>query len=138
MRFFYTALLCLMMAAPAAYAQDDAEFKDYATYETFVQTQIINRNFAELIVGLGGGDEYFPAELAEKDIQLKKVWQRTFTNDTIFRREDFGGGISQEGRAFWTGRQYLFYHALLHQRDDKLVVLNFYINNSARKVMERF
>ena len=41
---------------------------------------------------------------------------------------DLGGGIRQEARAFWGGGRYLFFYAILHQRKDALVVLNFSMN----------
>lgn len=138
MRIFFTLIFGLLLAAPMAQAEEDSTFASYDEYSAFVDDKIKSRDFAPLILRLGGGNEYPPEEMAENNKKLLEAWPIDFTNSTIFRHEDFGGGVMQEGRLYWTGTKYAFFHALLHQHEGKLTVVSFYLNNKSKPVMERF
>ncbi|MGB3243123.1 MAG: hypothetical protein WBB25_01200 [Sulfitobacter sp.] len=138
MRLFGLLISAVLFAAPMAHAQEDSVFRDYGDYASFVDNMVKTRDFATLILRLGGRDEYTSEDLAQNDAKLKQVWPFDFKNGTVFRQEDLGGGISQEGRLYWTGKQYAYYYALLHDRGDALVVLSFHLNTNSKKVLERF
>ncbi len=137
MRILFALIVTLFLAVPPAQAQDSV-FSDYDDYATFVDTHVMGRDFVPLILRLGGRDEYTDQELAENDKTLRNVWPLDFTHVTTFRREDLGGGVSQEGRMYWNGTSYAFFYALLHERSDGFVVISFHLNTSSKKVMERF
>lgn len=138
MRLIICFVFTLFWAVPNADAQTDSIFPDYETYAAFVDKHIMLRDFVPLIIQLGGRDEYTPEQLTANNENLRRVWSKDFDNATVFKREDLGGGISQEGRMYWTETGYAFFYALLHQRDDSLVVINFHLNSSSKKIMERF
>lgn len=136
---YLLCLFALTLWATSAPAQDtDSVFRDYDDYATFVDQAVMQRAFIPLIQRLGGRDEYTPEQLAATQDQMKRAWPRNFTNMSVFRKQDLGGGLIQEGRMYWTGKSYAFYYALLHQRPDDLAVITFTINSNSKVVMERF
>jgi hypothetical protein len=143
MRYIAHSLLLAfaLLVAPidAARAQmADSEFKNYADYASYVDRHIMGREFIPLIQKLGGRDEYTPEELAATQRNMLGIWPVDFENVTVFNRKDLGGGVWQEGRMYWTGNGYAFFYALIHQRLDKFVVVNFLLNSSSTPIMERF
>jgi hypothetical protein len=46
--------------------------------------------------------------------------------------------MSWESRAYWTGEQYAYFFALLHDREDGLVVINFRLNSSVDAILEKY
>ncbi len=138
MRFAAPFLFSMCLMAPAAHAQQDSFFQSYDDYAAFVDKSFFTRDFVPLILRLGGRDEYTPEQLAKNNADLNRAWPRPFEQVTVFRREDLGGGFSQEARAYWTGAQYAYFYALLHQRDDAFVVISFRLNTSSKAIMERF
>lgn len=128
-----------LVAGPAVHAQErDSVFVDYDAYADFVDSHIMTRDFIPLIQTLGGRDEYTIEQLQGIRNQLLGAWPNDFTGKSVFRQEDLGGGIRQEGRVYWTGEYYAYYYAVLHERDDELVVINFYLNTSITEIMARF
>ncbi|MGJ8617040.1 MAG: hypothetical protein ACSHWS_09365 [Sulfitobacter sp.] len=128
----------LGLVTTASAQSQDGVFRDYAAYSEFVDQKIMQRDFSALILGLGGRDEFTDEQLVSTEQKMLKVWPRNFGEMTFFRQEDLGGGISQEGRIYWTGKSYAFYYAMLHQREDALVVISFLINSISKPIMERF
>jgi hypothetical protein len=128
----------LLFAAVASAQEGDSEFASYEAYADFVDSQIKGRNFTLLIQQLGGRDEYTKEELAATQRQMEGIWQQEVQNVTVFNRANLGGGIWQEGRIYWTGQSYAYFYALLHQRADALVVINFLLNSSSKPIMDRF
>ena len=126
------------IAARAPAQDDDSFFADYGAYSAYVDKMITTRQFRPFIEKMGGRDEYKPEELAKIDSQLQRLFPGNFTARTVFRELDLGGGIRQEARAFWGAGRYLFFYAILHQRDDALVVLNFSLNTKIEQVMGQF
>ncbi len=70
--------------------------------------------------------------------RLLDVFPKDFEHTTVFKRVDLGGNIKQEARAFWVGENYVFFYAILHQREDGLVVINFNLNSNVEKIMSKF
>ncbi len=139
MRYCAALLISFLWMSHTAFAQiADGVFRDYADYEEFVDNRVMQRDFSTLILGLGGRDEFTKEQLAGKQVQMENVWGKDFDNVTIFRKEDLGGGVMQEGRMYWTGQSYAFYYAILHQRENDLAVISFTINSSIKPVMARF
>jgi len=126
------------LATSASAQNQDGVFRDYAAYSEFVDQKVMQRDFSALILGLGGRDEFTDEQLASTEQKMLNVWRRNFDEMTFFRQEDLGGGISQEGRMYWTGKSYAFYYAMLHQREDALVVISFLINSISKPIMDRF
>lgn len=130
-------LSCL--AAPGAMAQvRDSVFASYEDYARFVDEKIMTRDFIPMIQVLGGRDEYTAEQLAGLNAQLMSALPVDFTGVTVFRENDLGGGVRQEGRMYWTGEVYAFYYAVLHDRGDEVVVVNFTLNTSITEIMSRF
>lgn len=138
MRFFALLALTLMFAAPAARAQQDSVFESYSDYAAFVDRHIMTRDFIPLILRLGGRDEYTQEQLETTAAQLQRAWPVDFQSSSVFREENLGGGIRQEGRIYWTGTSYAYFYALLHYRTDGFVVISFHLNTNSSKVLERF
>lgn len=138
-----TAALTFSLAAlalPALAADAPGHFKNNAAYEQFVDKQIMTRNFADAVHMLGGGDEYSAAELTDIASQLSDIYPQDFTHSAVLREVQLGQGFRQEVRAYWTEPtgKYLYFYALLHQRDDGLVVLSFSADTEADVIMEKF
>lgn len=90
-----------------------------------------------MILRLGGRDEYTKEEIAGLQRQFDGIWAADFRNGTVFNRQDLGG-VSQEARMYWTGKSYCYFYALLHQRENDLVVINFALNSNSTPIMDRF
>ncbi len=134
--FLALALLCLPQLA---LAQDkDSIFADYGAYDAYVDKTLTTRQWVTFVQQMGGRDEYSPEELGKIEAQFNALFPRNFTARTIFSQDDLGGNIRREARAFWGGGRYLFFYAILHERDDALVVLNFTLNTKIEKIMDKF
>lgn len=133
-------LICIALMWPGlAVAQmKDSVFRDYDEYARFLNDNFAKRDFVKVIQVLGGRDEYTPEELNSVNYQLMSAFPSDFKNHAVFRRVEMGGGVTQEGRVYWTGLSYLWFYAVLHQRADALVVVNFHFNGSAQEVLNRF
>lgn len=134
------AALPVLLAAPAPVQAQEADsiFADYAAYARFVDEHVMSRDFIPLIQVLGGRDEYTIEQMKGINGQLLGAWPRDFENVAVFNETDLGGGIRQEGRVYWTGHSYAYYYAILHAREGKVMVLNFYLNTSITEIMDRF
>jgi len=137
MRIFLVILALILPAAANAQMRDSV-FENYEAYSTFVDEKVISRDFKPFILALGGRDEYSPEQLEKVNGQLLNVFTKNFTGNTIFHRVDLGGGFSQEGRAYWIGENYAYYYAILHDRGDDLVVINFSLNSDISTIMAKF
>lgn len=138
MRFFIALGFALFTCANVAQAQQDSLFKSYSDYAAFVDQNIMQRNFIPLILRLGGRDEFTSQQLEANNASLRQVWPQNFNHSGVFRREELGGGVSQEGRIYWNGVSYAYFYALLHQREDSIVVLTFNLNSSSKEILGRF
>jgi len=134
----FLAVLVISIATTASAQQRDGVFADYTAYAAFVDQRIMSRDFVPLIKSLGGRDEYTEEQLTKVNAQLLKAFPVDFRNVSVFRRQDLGNGVSQEARLYWTGENYAFYYAILHQRAGELVVLNFKLNSSVEPIMKSF
>lgn len=135
------AVICLVLGPTLAKAQDnlpDSLFASYDAYAEFVDKMVSSRQFVPFIQKMGGRDEYTAEQLGEIEQKLTSIFPSNFTSRTVFREESLGGAIRQEGRAYWNGARYLFYYAVLHERGDALVVLNFSLNTKIEVIMNRF
>ncbi|MEM6304807.1 MAG: hypothetical protein AAF744_08810 [Pseudomonadota bacterium] len=138
MKFISSLLMCLVLLAPGAQAQQDSVFDSYEDYAAFVDQHVMQRDFIMLILRLGGRDEYSQEQLEQTNAQLRGIWQEDFQNASVFREEDLGGGLRQEGRLYWSGTGYAYFYALMHQRENDFVVLSFHLNTNSRDVLDRF
>ncbi|WGW02887.1 hypothetical protein [Tropicibacter oceani] len=136
MRFLLPLLLILAGAVGAQ--TRDSVFDSYDAYEAYVDEKIMSRDFIPLVKTLGGRDEYTEAQLSQVNTQLMAAFPVDFENVTRFRQTDLGGGVRQEGRLYWNGESYAFYYAILHERGDQIVVLNFNLNSSISTIMAQF
>jgi len=137
MRNLWIALAILIPLGAQA-QQRDSVFASYDEYSTYVDRMIMNRDFIPFIQTMGGRDEYTPEQLAGVNRQLMSVFTVDFENSAVFRAEDLGGGMRREARVYWSGETYAFFYAMLHQRTDDLVVVNFNLNSSISDIMADF
>jgi len=119
--------------------QQDSYFQDYQAYERFVDSRIMNRDFSELIQVLGGRDEYTPEQLQGVTQQFLAIYPRDFTSGAVINKVDLGQGFSQEMRIYWRDKtSYIYFYAMLHARDDGLVVLTFSMNSDVTRILAQF
>ncbi|SLN12977.1 hypothetical protein [Roseisalinus antarcticus] len=116
----------------------DSVFADYASYETFVNTHVMARDFMPLVQDLGGRDEYTEADLAGITRSLRMAFPRDFENAALFKLVPLENGFFQEARAYWTGEQYGWYYAMLHDTGAELVVINFTLNTDVAVILAKF
>ena len=142
MRRLFTALIfavtCLALPVAVSAQENDSSFDSYAQYNAYVDRMITTRDWAEFVKRMGGRDEYTEEELAKISSDFNGLYPRAFTSVALFREVDLGGGIRQEARAYWGGGRYLFFYAILHDRNDGLIVLNFAINTKVERIMAKF
>lgn len=133
------ACAVVMGASSAAAQSADSEFASYEAYASYVDQQLTQRNFIPFIQKMGGRDEYTIEQLKGVNRQLTSIFPANFTSRTLFLEEDLGGDIRREARAYWSERAgYLFFYAILHERRDKVVVLNFAVNTKLEKILAKF
>lgn len=138
MRFLIIALLTLLPISALA-QQRDSLFDDYDAYATFVDSHVANRDFIELIQVLGGRDEYTVEQLNGVEQRFLSLYPQNFSQRSVAKSVDLGGGFSQEMRVYWRGDgDYVFFYAMLHDRGDTLVVLTFTLNSDVSKVLAEF
>lgn len=133
-------LLFVLLVPTLAPAQErDSVFASYEDYARFVDSRVMGRRFIELIQVLGGRDEYTPEQLQGADQRFRAIYPRDFSNGAVTKQIDLGSGFGQEMRIYWDeGTGYIYYYALLHNRGDRLVVINFTLNSNVDKVLEKF
>jgi len=134
--FLLLAFMCLPHWAIAQ--EQDSIFADYSAYDDFVDKMLTTRQWVTFVQKMGGRDEYSPEALTKIKDQFDSIFPRNFTSRTIFNQEDLGGNIRRETRAFWGSGRYLFFYAILHERSDDLVVLNFAINTKIEAIMGKY
>ncbi|MFV2002333.1 MAG: hypothetical protein ACC619_05075 [Paracoccaceae bacterium] len=137
MRGFFI-ILALVLPFTAFAQERDSVFSSYQAYGEYVDELIMKRDFIPLIQTLGGRDEYTKEQLAGVNVQLMAAFPVKFKNRSVFREVDLGAGMRQEARVYWTGESYAFFYALLHQRANDIVVVNFNLNSSSAAVMSMF
>lgn len=142
MRALHALLVALLLLPAAVAAQDDAGsdslFETYADYSDYVDKMLYAHDWKPFVQRMGGRDEYSPQELDKIAADFNGLFPKPFTQRTLFREVDLGGGIRQEARAYWGGGRYLFFYAIMHERDDALVVLNFSMNTRVDSIMGKF
>lgn len=138
-RFFpAVALVALLASTAGAQPLFPSVFADFDSYESFVIDRISDRDFVDLVIGLGGGDEYTPGQLAAVDADLRRAFRRDFENHALMKAVKMEEGFREEARAFWTGQQYGYFYALLHDRGEDFVVLRFELNTSVSYILGQF
>lgn len=134
-RILSAVLLCIS-ALPAA---ADEVFPTYEDYESFVDTKMKNREFSNVISRLGGADEYTPEQMQVLQGQLRDLVPYYLTNADLVKRVELSNGYSQEMRAYWNEKNsYLFFYALIHEREDGVLVLQFNLNTSSDPIFTKF
>ena len=133
------AALVALLAVPAAEAQIRASvFASAAGYEEFVNRSIMTRDFVPLVRMLGGDDEYTDQQLASVNQSLLNAFPEDFENTAVIKRVELMNGFVQEARAYWTGAQYGWYYALLHDTGSELIVINFSLNTDVAVILDKF
>jgi len=138
MRILIVFLFSLLPLSATA-EQRDSFFQDYQDYARFVDSHIMNRDFIEMIQVLGGRDEYTIEQLNGINQRFINLFPVDFSSSAVVRKTDLGNGFSQEMRAYWGNNAgYNYFYALLHARDDGLVVLTFTLNSDVSEVLNEF
>ena len=138
MRFLLFTLLILCLPQLAAAQEADSQFADYRAYDAYVDKMITTRQWVDFVTHMGGRDEYTAEDLAKIEEQFNRLFPRNFAARTIFREDDLGGGMRREARAYWGAGRYLFFYAIMHQRNDMFVVLNFTLDTKVEAIMNKF
>lgn len=135
-----TAMIVLaLITGTAATAQvRDSVFRDYEDFDRFVDQEVMNRQFTNLILTLGGRDEYTPEQMARIDGDFQRLYPQDFQGKVIFMAEDLGGGMRREARGYYRGDRYVWFYVIMHQRDQELVIINFRLNSSIKPIIEAF
>ncbi|WP_170390122.1 hypothetical protein [Ruegeria arenilitoris] len=135
----FRILAAIFLSLSTIPAAADEVFATYADYEAFVDTKIKNREFSNVISRLGGADEYTPQQMQVLQGQLRDLVPYYLTNADVAKRVELENGFAQEMRIYWNdNNSYLYYYALLHQRDDGVIVLQFSINTRAEPILGMF
>lgn len=136
-RFFLICVALFCFVQPAQAQVKKSVFESYESYDAFINKTMKARDISAMLTWLGG-HSYKPEEVAQITQNLLRAWPEPFDQGAVFRREDLGNGVWQEGRLYWNEKSYGYYYAILHEREDGLIVLNFSINTNVREIMERF
>ena len=132
-------LICLSFPTGAAAQIQDSIFRNYNSYAAFVDEMVKKRDFAELVRVLGGRDEYTEEEIAGFMRQFLNLYKADFPYSAVINVQELGSGFRKEMRVYWTdGLNYLYYYAFLHDRGDRLVVLEFNVNSDADVIFSKF
>lgn len=132
-------LAFILVVWPLAALAQDGIFADRAALDTFVNNNLMTRNFVPVIQQLGGRDEYTTEQLNGINTQFLNIYRADFGHVSTVRERRLGDGFHEEIRAYWTDDAgYLWLYLLTHQRASDVVVLSFKMNSSAAAVFERF
>ena len=132
------ALAATLWTGGADAQMRDSVFADYDSYSAYVDRAVMSRQFGAFVQDMGGRDEYTSEQLAGVERQFTQIYPVDFEEGGVFNRRDLGTGMMQEGRYYRTGDRYVYFYALLHQREDSLIVLEFALNSDAETIMRRF
>ncbi|WP_238366616.1 hypothetical protein [Mesobacterium pallidum] len=130
--------LCLPVAALAQEAERDSLFADYQDFRAYIDSHMMQRDFIPMIQRLGGRDEYTMEQLSQVNTQLLTAFPADFTDVATVRSIEMAGGFREEAYAYWNGLSYAWFYALLHERADDLVVIQFNVNSNASIVLDKF
>ena len=132
-------LLVLFFATLFAEPAIASEFSSYEEYETLLNMKMKNREFSNVLRDMGGDDEYTEQQLARIQSQMLGAVPYYLTNVDIIKRVELQNGFSQELRAYWNDRNsYIYFYALLHERDDDLLVILFAFNTNPKELLAKF
>ncbi|MDQ2092775.1 hypothetical protein [Rhodalgimonas zhirmunskyi] len=132
------SLAFLFASNPARAQEADSIFKDYNAYAAYTDEMIATRQWTPFIQRMGGRDEYTPEQLSGISGRFNSIFRSNFTKRTVFMDQDLGGGMRREIRAYYGPAGYVFFYAIMHAREDSLIVLNFSLNTKVEAIMERF
>ncbi len=136
MKLFLAKILFVFCALPAF---SDEVFSSYEDYESYVEQKIKNREFTNVVLRLGGADEFTPEQLRVIQNQLRDAVPYYLTDTAIMERVELSNGFSHEIRAFWNEKNsYFFYYALIHEREDGVLVLRFNMNTSSEELFKLY
>ena len=131
--------LAVILAAPAAQAQiRPSVFESESDYADFVNRSVMSRDFVPLVRMLGGDDEYTDQQLASVNQSLLNAFPSDFEETAVIKRVELMNGFVQEARAFWTGAQYGWFYALLHDTGSEYIVINFSLNTDVSVILDKF
>ena len=115
------------------------EFSSYEEYQSYLDKKMKNREFSTVIKDFGGADEYTEQELTRIQTQLRDIVPFYLTDARMLKQVELENGFSQELRAYWNDKNsYIYFYALLHERDDDLLVIQFYLNTNPEELLTRF
>ncbi|KNG93000.1 hypothetical protein [Pseudaestuariivita atlantica] len=134
MRILIAFVFAILPAALAA-QQEDSVFDDYQSYAAFVDDHIMGRDFVPLIQFLGGRDEYTREELQSLQAQFTGIYPQDFTDGAVLKETTLGARFLTEVRAYWGPSGYIWFGALLHEREGQVVVINFRLNSKSMAVL---
>ncbi|MDA7424269.1 hypothetical protein [Thalassococcus lentus] len=119
----------MLLASPVAAQQPDSVFNDYADMRAQMDELTKTRNIQQLMLRFGGADEMTTVQLDNLDAQVEQIYAVDFEQVSVLRRTEHDNGFYQELLAYWTGLNYLYVYVFYHERDGKIVAINFRFNS---------
>ena len=119
--------LATLLATPAL-AQDPV-FDSYDAMRAEMDSLLMSRDIQPLMLRFGGGDEMTQAQLDSLDAQVEQIYPQDFEEMAVLRRVELGGGFVQEIVAYWTGLSYVYAYVFFHERDGRVVSINYRFNS---------
>ncbi len=125
MRFILAAATALFTMP--AFAQDSV-FDSYDAMRSEMDTLLMTRQIEDLMLRFGGADEMTPQQLATLDSQVEQIFPRDLEQAAVLRRQELDNGFAQELVAYWTGLNYIYAYVFYHERDGRVVSINYRFN----------
>lgn len=126
------------LSAPGASAQETPVFKDYDEMRAQLDELMMTRQIAAVMNRFGGSSDMTQEQTQQLEARVRDMFPIDFKHVDLMRKDEMGGGWSQELYVYWTGLNYVFVTVLLHQRDDNLVALNIKFNTDFYKLIGSF
>lgn len=137
-----TSITCALALGASLFAlpafAENQYFESYEAYDSFVNEMLQSKDFSTLARRIGGQGSYAEGQLDSLTQQFNQIYNTDFVGHTVFKKE-LGGGVTREGRAFWTDDdKMLFFSAALLERDGGITVLTFDMSGNPKAVLDQF
>ena len=119
--------LAACLATPAV-AQDPV-FDSYDAMRAEMDALLMRRDIQPLMLRFGGADQMTQAQLDQLDTQVEQIFPQDFENVVLLRRTALENGFAQEIVAYWTGLSYVYAYVFYHERDGRVVSINYRFNS---------
>ena len=139
MRIFIVGIWMMLFTALPIEAQSqvqDSIFPDRSAMQKYIWETVRDRKFSDLVLRLGGRDEYTTEQLAGVQNQFGQIYPQPFKEAKQVVDKRLENGFRKEIVSFWRGTSYLWLYLFTHEVDGKLVVINFRMNSRPNPVFD--